>query len=311
MAAGVRWSMQRRLYAKLKDSPDLLTGNTLMQAFVSQQENAPIGQFYSVQKNMEALYLIDSTTQANLDANDMVIQQVTAELADVDSLLSLDPEDETLLEKWDSLGNVIETKSVENATIYAQLQSTLAQDAAAIIAANAAISTTAVYESNEKTVNDIFLNAFVKGNLPLSSLQSDDVEDIAHQCVEEGGPAVYRARAVYAWLTGIPVQDVQCIEGRSSGFEQGMSEVVPDKPLIYPNPSSGSFAVVLPASWQYTSGVIVLKDVTGRVMYKLGYREGAMAIPVEHPVLRGGVYVVEVRNSDGQSHTDKIILLNH
>ncbi len=308
LALGLRWSMERRLYTKLKDNPNLLTGNSLMQGFVNQHENLAIGLFYDIRKEVENLYNVDPATQNTLDNNDLIIENSRVALRAVDSLLLTNHLDSLLHAQRDSLVNLISQKLAENTAIYNTLQNQRVLDANAIITSNDAVSTTFDYETNEKDLNDIYLKGFVQGNLPLNSTQITTIDNIANQCVEEGGPEVYRARSMKAWLTGIPVQDVQCVGERDLKKEENTEIAV--LPKIFPNPVKDNLTIIFPTEWTKQPGIISFQSITGQLIHRLDYEKGAREIHFNVEGFVKGIYFLEIRTENDELHLEKIILTN-
>ncbi|MBN8681820.1 MAG: T9SS type A sorting domain-containing protein [Chitinophagales bacterium] len=83
----------------------------------------------------------------------------------------------------------------------AQLQNSIeqqrSQQTQTAIQLNNALPADAIYESNRKTVNEIYLQTLAQNIVTLTPAQLAQVSAIAHQCVFEGGAAVLDARLLY------------------------------------------------------------------------------------------------------------------
>lgn len=78
--------------------------------------------------------------------------------------------------------------------------------------------------------------------LQTDSIASDDMktmEAIAAQCPLEGGDAVYEARAIVGYFTGLQYDDeVACNVQQRESFAEN-AQITPDFIKVYPNPTTG------------------------------------------------------------------------
>ena len=61
---GTLWSLQRQLYRRLSDHPDLVVAGSVFQGFVTSHGSALVGQLTDVERGMEAVYLVSAADQA-------------------------------------------------------------------------------------------------------------------------------------------------------------------------------------------------------------------------------------------------------
>jgi hypothetical protein len=82
-----------------------------------------------------------------------------------------------------------------------------------------------VFEQNAKYINDLYLNAILRGRDTLNAEQRDDVETLAYTCPYLGGNAVYRARLLHGmWHWGIHYDDLEICNGQGV-FKNGISKL--------------------------------------------------------------------------------------
>ncbi len=122
-----------------------------------------------------------------------------------------------------------------------------------------------VFEQNAKYMNNLYLNALLRGRDTLNAEQRDDVETLAYTCPYLGGNAVYRARMLHSmWHWGIHYDDLEICNGQGV-YKNGISKlqeqlnmlknykkdeqvinrriVKEDEVIVYPNPAVNQITV--------------------------------------------------------------------
>lgn len=64
---------------------------------------------------------------------------------------------------------------------------------------NASIAPTELQANNERSVNELYLSTLAKGSYTIDEAQTTLLHDLAFQCPELGGTAVFKARALYEY----------------------------------------------------------------------------------------------------------------
>lgn len=130
---------------------------------------------------------------------------------------------------------------------------------------NSNLTATQSFEADEKTVNDIFLNAFIGGDMNFDLPQQTQLQTIANQCIYDGGYGVFHARSLLG-LSEFTVYDDKVLCQPSGGQGQGLinnGEVVAEFE-IFPNPAKDKVTVVFEE--QETEGFIRVTNVLGSEM---------------------------------------------
>ncbi|MBI1227790.1 MAG: PKD domain-containing protein [Bacteroidetes bacterium] len=287
---GAVWSMKQNLYRKLDEHPSLTSGSTTMDSFMTANASASLGKLYEVRQDIRALFDLDTSTQSTVASNDSIIETAFGQLAVVDSLLTSQPDDSLLLLNRENLLDAIEQATDANNTVYSLWQSNRSSAADAVIAANAAVSTTGVPDLNEKKLNDLYLKKAAKNQWTLDASDMALLDGIAHQCPEYGGPAVYWARSWYASLTNTPINPFNCVGSRNS---ETSDAVQPDTVyLVYPNPSGGMFILLCPAS--ETGRQVEVFNMTGQLLKRLVVENTSVKQQIDLQGLNNGIYLLRV-----------------
>ncbi len=98
----------------------------------------------------------------------------------------------------DVLQDSLSTKAAQENLIWSNIQNTRDNTATLLDIDNSNIAVSAVFEDNEKKVNEVYLNSIAKGNADYTADQLAILQFVAGQCPWDGGNAVFRA-----WYVGL------------------------------------------------------------------------------------------------------------
>jgi len=164
-------------------------------------------------------------------------------------------------------------------------------------------------EQNYKDVNDIYIS-LLDGNA-IDSLQYQMLESIAMQCPQQGGIAVYRARALLEVIDdNIRQWDDNCSSSSrlaSGSPSENSSGQTPDV-FLYPNPNDGNMTLsyILP---EHQQGKLVVYDLMGNVVSTTTLASGSQQQSINLSQLSSGVYYYQVTYGDMIIKNDKIIIV--
>lgn len=129
--------------------------------------------------------------------------------------------------------------SLENIILQARISF-----AGTLLTENSALGDTVVYQTNEKSANNLFLNTIAQGSSTFDAQQTETLLSIAGQCPLSGGRGVHYARSLYQLVTDSTFVDI-C----DAGSERIASGLQPDLEeegsgiRVFPNPVSGELLV--------------------------------------------------------------------
>ncbi len=112
-----------------------------------------------------------------------------------------------------------------------------------------------VYEQNESLINDVYLNSLAVGETDNIVDNAATILNVASQCPIAGGPAVYRARALY-FLIDPEMEyndEVTCLQ---AGYLYKIAKSINGKSKLYPNPATHDITVVYNISKKSTLKII-------------------------------------------------------
>lgn len=152
---------------------------------------------------------------------------------------------------------------------------------------NAAITTDLAIDTNHKLVNNIVLSLLAADTLATGDLTT--LEAIAAQCPQEGGDAVYEARAMVSYFTGVQFDNSACIGGEERENEMANTVAV-ENITIYPNPAT-NMVIVQGAP---EDAVVNITDYLGRLIHS-GKLQSSQ---IELASFQSGVYTLQVFSNE-------------
>lgn len=311
------WLSERYLYLKLKNHSELVGEFGGFQTFLTNEANSTVGKFYDVSKAVQDAF--------NAGTEIQVLSQQYAH--DSDSLLTtLYMQDSILHASTDLVEIQNALASKENAlsglqmldSLVFALQSDYESEVVAAlqgaIQLNSQISTAQSFESDEKTVNDIFLNAVVFQDGILTEAQVSQLQAIGMKCPRADGPAVYRARGMlpqcadFSWDddydTCYPEPGVIFEEYYEPGG-QAMIANPNGNATIFPNPSARSFTVRVGLE---NPGAITISNSVGQVLQTVPFDGSSSTLEISLD-LSPGIYHCTLRYEDGTLHSERLIIV--
>ncbi len=310
-SGGLHWAAQWQLYKMLETAASIRDTSTVMATYYSSKGTAALGRLYHLHKNLDTLFQLLPTQRAALQQNLQQTDSLMEALILADSVLINHPGSavpgltKQLLAQCDSLlillENLVDTLQLERAafrdSLYVQ---------------NASISDTAVYQSNEKWVNGISLNTLFLDSLGLDSLQADTLYNIALQCPEYGGPAVYRARSLYGLYDKVNFDTITCQSSASRqslpAVPYGITPPSEQNPTfqVFPNPNNGNFTVTYELPQNAT---LRITDLTGRTVKTIELFADTQRQEIIASELNPGLYYLQVVSEQHELlHSQRIVI---
>jgi hypothetical protein len=163
----------------------------------------------------------------------------------------------------------------------------------ALTAAHTQLSCTEAFDCDEVFVQGIHLQRML-GVLP-DSTETAQLRTIAIQCVEDGGHAVYHARAILMGLTGEYYADADCTPPNRELSNQQATPPLRTSATLHPNPSSGQAWITMDGTWTDTTLDIRILDQQGRLVWsRMGQRAAEGTIEIAVNGWAPGVYFIHL-----------------
>jgi hypothetical protein len=179
------------------------------------------------------------------------------------------------------------TTQVQLEQFWAGVKQTRNQQIQNLLNYNSGISTSLTIDGNHKSVNDIVLRFFATDTLATGDLSV--LEIIAAQCPLEGGDAVYEARAMVSYFTGVQFDNSACI-GSDEREDETANTVAVENITVYPNPATNM--VIIQGAPE--DAVVNITDYLGRLIHSGKLQSNR----IELTSLQSGMYTVQVLSSE-------------
>ncbi len=292
------WMARRMLHRKLISNPDLATSGSVVDSFLQVGAGSSEAAFEILSRDLEQALAMDSTSAANLaDARDS-LQELAYLITSLDSLILISSDSAEVDSLFDIRDSLV-AKSAVWAVQIDSLEKSWTQNVRAtaynLQAVNAAIQDTAVYESNQKTVNAIWLDMLAEGRSNPDSAEASILSGIAGQCPLSGGLAVFQARAL---LGNGAVYDDQVLCAPAQPIKLPPSTDHELEVSTHPNPASEFLVVAF--GKPLPEGSIVLFDLMGRQVLRESFTDESQQLVLDVSRLPSGIYLLWVSGGSSQ-----------
>gem|GEM_PF-6641709 len=241
----INWELDRYLFKKLIDNPEIIGNDTLLQFFYNLTAQSASGLFEYTQSILNSSLYAHKLAYDYIDSLSIISRYYLDSIFLLQDLLNDNPDYQDSIMYLNSimyLSTLYDIILQQINSLSASLKQILQQTIDSVIQINDQVPVINVYEQNEKTINEIYLNTVAKGNFNFSSTQLDQLKEIALQCPLSGGNAVYKARSLYSIVGDSLLNDnLIC-------FGEGLIKNTQFKPKsperdnfmldFYPNPTS-------------------------------------------------------------------------
>ncbi len=307
----ITWQAEQQVFAVLDANPAFQNEYPEVGQFYQDNQQSTIGKLHNIEKSTTQLYRSLPETREAIRLLNAAISENIADLLEIDADLvgtegsayqDLMVQREAKLEEATALGQELDN-------LAAQVLSAQTIQANALIVENASITTNAVYQANEKTVNDIYLTTLAKGDLTFTPTQTATLKAIAEQCPLSGGIGVYKARSLYALNARVYYDDEQlCAVGMQ--LQQPINQTLPAKSdnafKVYPNPNTGAFTLEYPVG---TTALVMLQDLTGHLIYRQVLAQDDRRKEFSVGQFQPGIYFLKIMTEGRIVHAERIIII--
>jgi len=294
-AGALLWMAEKQLYRKLRLHPELLAEAEELEDFKNARAGTGLGLLDAVEEKTRQMTNPGAALSATLLDREEEVYTYLALLQKMESEYLSAPD-------YENLDELIDYK-LSNSTLGDSLMDLILQSRATIsayraplltqaITQNTGVSGTDAWISNEKAVNDIYLQTIAQG-LPIGTTQLATLASIAAQCPEMGGDGVFKARSLYTgtdWTAFYEADNACGGNNLQEESEERAAEYilanVPELLDISPNPTKEAFNVRVSVPDGF-KGYLVLRDMTGRTLHKVEVRHMGSVQLIPSPGLSG------------------------
>jgi Secretion system C-terminal sorting domain len=298
---GSVFDAKRYLYRKLQENPAYLSSHPSFSSFLTTEENTNVGKFYLLEKSIDDAYKLSNMDKTALD-NGKQQRNTLVELIGQPELSQ-----EQLIENITNLLSIDEAAQVI-ITQYEANKSTLLNNTLTIWQS---ITPENIFEQYRKDVFGIYLTSQTQQGGHFTEGQINDLQEIAKQCSETGGSAVYLAQGLLpecdraAIMTNIEkCREVPEPAPRSNMDARHILISEDAKVQISPNPAKDWINIV---SVRQMEGRAEIYTLTGQLVAAKTIVFGENPVRID---LSSGVYVLRVVYENGDISSHKLVINN-
>lgn len=171
------------------------------------------------------------------------------------------------------------------------------------------ISPANLFEQNQKLINDLMLRRFINPVFTYSTLQRNQLNNLAAQCAETGGPAVHQARAWIDHINGTcTIWTDNCPTQPASNQRMPAREIkTVGTAKLFPNPATQQVTL----NWNLTNekpALLTVYNVQGEIVISQSLNTQTGSQIVDLNTLAPGVYLWKVVQGDAIIESDKLIV---
>ncbi|MCA9486015.1 MAG: T9SS type A sorting domain-containing protein, partial [Nanoarchaeota archaeon] len=297
----ILWAAQLQLYKEL--NLEEWPADEVLDSFYLANDTTLLSAFYQLEKGRDSLYKLSPAETAQLQQWSDELDSLIEVVLEKDSLIAagiteLESVRDSLVNEAAAL--CISMDSLENIILQARISF-----AGTLLTENSALGDTVVYQTNEKSANNLFLNTIAQGSSTFDAQQTETLLSIAGQCPLSGGRGVHYARSLYQLVTDSTFVDI-C----DAGSERIASGLQPDLEeegsgiRVFPNPVSGELLVE-----GYCSRIDIVNQL-GQPILGRDFSEGEFRHSINLHGLPGGIYFLRAWLKSERISQVKLIISN-
>lgn len=313
----LQFESERHLYEKLSDDEELTGKEGILDSFYVEQNHTPVAQLEEIQKELTSIMTLGASLLNQLEMDEPVITDYILDIEEVDSTFqqaTTEIERNNLFSQKTSLLSSLSTLSSYRINELNGAREDIKITVGYAKQENEDLPTSNVLIVNEKTVTSSYIKNVLKGK-ELTTSDSIDLFNIASQCPQEGGRAVYKARGLYNSIFGSTIFDDELLcSGSSSSLVESRSDSSPmvrssDKIVkLYPNPTSGNLTIEVVARHTNSTIKFQLLSITGKTVAEYNLMKNITEISLSE--LSSGLYFGKVITNGELFEVHKIIYSN-
>jgi Subtilase family/Secretion system C-terminal sorting domain/Ig-like domain CHU_C associated len=315
----LKWQTARALDDFLTQNPDLVLGDSLFQIFSDSIQTTTIKAYNAQKEAMQAVQTPNNLVKQQLIYLQTVLDDKRSALdateASLKDMALTTPQMVALKTQYTTLFGEYEILSKQYATIAIAYEQDAKSALAVLEAQNASLQNTEVYETNEKTVNEIYLETVGNGKREFTATQQSTLFAIAQQCPYSGGEAVYAARSLYALVDNPYYDDRALCAAQGVLWRTQKPKNTDNKDAInslhvkaFPNPTSNLCTVFVQGEHDVLE--MTVTDALGRAISTSSIAEKSNQAIVSFETMPAGLYILTLKEASGAiAHQQKLLVI--
>ena len=297
-----------QLYEQIKNDSASYAADSLMMQFKAESDSNAIGQLYAVKEKLSMISTFDSLSLILIYQTDSLFNLSNENLRVLDSIAASDTSTDYSMQR-DSLINELNDLQQTRKLLIAQHDSTVQVALAYAKILNNAISPSQLPEENEQFMNNVSSLYYLYGRDSIASFYSQ-ILDIAMQCPDAGGKAVYRARPyVELFNDSVEYNDVDICHQAGIYRETIKENKSENKGIkIIPNPANESIELIITGKYEGICKVILQNTVSENV-YSKSFDCKLKQTKIKTSNFAPGVYYVQLYINNKPVQFEKLIII--
>lgn len=285
-----------------------------MMQFYTVMDGSNIQDLHEVNNETDNAMTIEATVLNTIIQNEVTIQTNLDQIADNEIQIAEDNLNSLEVENLQSTnGNLrVNIQSLTNYNSSAQdiIKANRLLSAEQVAQINGTVSPTVLIETNQKQVNDIYLNTFAKGIYQFTAVQLALLSSIAAQCPVSGGGAVYQARSLLFYVDDNLVYDdhFTCLQEGIVLRKLRSSENSFNNSYMYPNPTS-SKATLIYSLPEACKGILRIYSTVGEIVMQQNLNGKLHQSEISLDGLNQGIYYYKIYSNAEMISAGKISVI--
>ena len=297
------------LYEDLKNDSAAYSGNTVLMQFLSNNVNTTFGKLNNVKQLMKEANTLDYSNVMLLKEKDSLLNIHLSIMHLLDSIAAADSTIDNLMTRENETAEInILKQNISNILSSVNTSKTAKLNVA--ITWNNAVQPSEVPEYNLKQVNDINIFYQQENNKDSIAQYYGSLLNIALQCPQSGGVAVYIARSLVALLNDSIIYDDDniCLQ---QGYFRLSNELKNNKTFIeavlIPNPASNYADLVLNKTFD---GICRIKitDIYSKAIFEKSFDCSKKHYRINTSGFLNGMYNVQIIINDNTLNAVKLMI---
>jgi rRNA-processing protein FCF1 len=295
------WRAEYRLYQKLLANPELVLQNSELSVFKTEKTGSNMNKLAIIESIKQDLYKLNTDEQTQLSI--LIDQRDTK--ADKFNMAHNDYVNNPSIGKAEinSSWVILQTKNTELESVLNAQHLVLVSQANNAQGLNSLLSTNTIWETNHKSVNEIYLRTIVE-NSELNANEITQLQSIAVQCPYEGGDAVYEARSILGFMDedydDRKICNLEDLRPNTLERGQEISQLLNGSSLFYPNPVND----LLYLNSKIMGAAVSVFDNLGVLIFEVNNVQS----PISVASLESGLYNIKIQQTGKRAIFQKIIV---
>jgi hypothetical protein len=292
--------LERDLMKELKGNDSLLNSNDTLLQFYNDSTKLILQKLIEIGDTLSSKSIITDSTMTIINENDSLLRAIEEEIAYSVLLLNDSSLADTaniiiqqLLSQYHTLNDI-------NKNLLVNLKGESINLGTTAWDRNTEIEPSNFNEFIEKKVNDIYLRGIGHGIDSLTLQDKSDLESIIHICPLAGGPAVYRARALYITVNDTIEYHDSLVCRQANFFRESQEQweqkaeikIKKDDLNIYLFPNPAQDKLMLLFKGDIDAGKIEIYDLTGAIVATHNLSKSSSNKELDISLMAEGYYLI-------------------